>query len=75
MNSNLDALKEVYKALGGQLDDVALITELDDMIAEIADLLPGGDLPAVTAAQEGYVLTVDSNGKWVAAEPAAAKAG
>lgn len=78
MTTNLEALKSLYAALGGTPSTVAGMTELDDVIGEIAKVVPSGGgsgLPEVTSDQAGYVLTVSAEGEWVAAAPAAAKAG
>ena len=76
MTTNLEALKSLYAALGGTPSTVAGMTELDDVIGEIAKVVPSGSgLPEVTSDQAGYVLTVSAEGEWVAAAPAAAKAG
>lgn len=67
--TNVDALKALYAALGGSLDDVANIVTTAEMIAAIATHVSGGgaaELPAVTTADNGKVLTVVS-GKWTAA--------
>ena len=67
--TNVDALKALYAALGGSPDDVANIVTTAEMIAAIATHVSGGgaaELPAVTAADNGKVLTVVS-GKWTAA--------
>lgn len=67
--TNVDALKALYAALGGSADDVANIVTTAEMIAAIATHVSGGgaaELPAVTTADNGKVLTVVS-GKWTAA--------
>lgn len=67
--TNVDALKALYAALGGSADDVANIVTTAEMIAAIATHVSGGgaaELPAVTTADNGKVLTVVS-GKWAAA--------
>jgi hypothetical protein len=46
---------------------------MTNALQEIADKLVGVDvteLPAVTAADVGKILTVNAEGKWVAAAPA-----
>ena len=63
---NVDALKNVYTALGGDADDVAAITDNAGMIDAIATVIPtalAGVLPAVTATNNGAVLKV-ADGKW-----------
>lgn len=64
--TNVEALKALYKALGGDESDVAEINTIADMIAEIATVAATAtapELPAVTAAENGKVLKV-TNGKW-----------
>lgn len=63
---NVDALKQVYVALGGDADDVAGISQNDEMISAIATVIPtalASVLPEVTAANNGAVLKV-ADGKW-----------
>lgn len=68
---NVDALKELFKALGGSADDVAGITTNPEMILAIADIIgkSGGILPAVTATDNGSVLKV-ADGAWAVGEDA-----
>ena len=64
--TNVEALKALYKALGGDESDVAEINTIADMIAEIATVAATAtapELPAVTAETNGSVLQV-ANGKW-----------
>lgn len=64
--TNVEALKALYKALGGNESDVAEINTIADMIAKIAVVAATAtapELPAVTAAENGKVLKV-ANGKW-----------
>ena len=64
--TNLEALKDVYEALGGDADDLAAGATNADVIAAIADVIPtalAGVLPEVTAANNGAVLKV-ADGKW-----------
>lgn len=73
MNLTVEALKELYIALGGNAANVANITLTPDMIKAIAAHISGGgaaELPTVTAADNGKVLTV-SGGKWAAVTPIA----
>ena len=63
---NVDALKNVYTALGGSADDVKNISDNAGMINAIATVIPtalAGVLPAVTATNNGSVLKV-ADGKW-----------
>lgn len=65
--TNVEALKAVYTALGGDEEDVAEITTSAELIAAIATVIKNAiELPAVTGADDGSVLTVVS-GKWAKA--------
>lgn len=64
--TNVEALKALYKALGGDESDVAEVNTIADMIAEIAVVAATAtapELPVVTSAENGKVLKV-ANGKW-----------
>lgn len=64
--TNVEALKKLYAAIGGDPDDVADITENADMISAIADAMADGtaaELPKVTADDNGKVLKV-VDGEW-----------
>ena len=66
--TNVEALKKVYKALGGDVDDVADITTTAEMIAAIATAVASTiELPAVTGADDGSVLKV-VEGVWAVGE-------
>lgn len=61
-----DALKNLYVAFGGDADDVETTTNIVDMVNAIATHISEGgaaELPAVTTADNGKVLTVVA-GKW-----------
>lgn len=64
--TNVEALKTLYVAMGGQASDVADLNTSADIIAKMASVATPAELPAVTSADNGKVLTV-SGGKWVAA--------
>lgn len=69
MGRNVIALKALYVALGGEADDVASISTIDEMIDAIATLIPtalAGVLPDASKATAGQVLTV-VDGEWKAA--------
>lgn len=69
MNLTVEALKELYIALGGSAPNVADITLIPDMIKAIAAHISGGgvaELPTVSSANNGEVLTV-VEGAWAAA--------
>ena len=66
MDNTIDALKNLYVALGGTADDVVDIVIIPDMINAIAAHVASGgaaELPAVTAADNGKVLKV-ADGAW-----------
>jgi len=68
MDTTVDALKNLYVALGGTAADVANITLIPDMInalATVAATATAPELPKVTSSNNGQVLTVDG-GKWKA---------
>lgn len=69
MDNTIDALRNLYVALGGTATDVADIVIIPDMINAIATLISSGataELPKVTSSDNGNVLTVVS-GKWAKA--------
>lgn len=67
MDTTIDALKNLYVALGGDADDVANITIIPDMINAIAAIAGSTlELPKVKSTDNGSVLTVVS-GKWAKA--------
>lgn len=69
MNLTVEALKELYIALGGNSPNVANVTLIPDMIKHIAALIGSGgaaELPTVTSSNNGEVLTV-VEGAWAAA--------
>ena len=66
MDSTVKALKNLYAALGGDVDDVANISRIPDMIeavATVAEAATAKELPDVTADDNGKVLKV-ADGKW-----------
>ena len=69
MDNNITALQGLYVALGGNIEDVENLNTIPDMINAIATVVPtggGASLPAVTAADNGDVLTV-VDGAWAKA--------
>lgn len=73
MDRTVDALKALYVALGGTAADVANTTLIPDMInalatvaAAVSSAAETAELPAVTASDNGKVLTV-VEGAWAAA--------
>lgn len=74
MDNTLDALRNLYVALGGDADDVAdmvIIPDLINAIATQAATATAAELPAVTAADNGKVLKV-AEGKWAVGTDATA---
>lgn len=66
MDNTIQALQNLYVALGGTASDVADLTIIPDMINAIAAHVSSGgaaELPAVTAADNGKVLKV-VDGEW-----------
>lgn len=70
MDNTIDALKNLYVALGGDADEVANITIIPDMInaissvaGNVASSAKTSELPAVTASDNGKVLKV-VDGEW-----------
>lgn len=64
---NINALKALYVALGGTASDVADMTTSAEVINAIAGIVGSTiELPAVSSADNGMVLTV-VNGKWAKA--------
>lgn len=66
MDTNVDALKNLFKAFGGSEETVADMTTSAEVINALASHVAGGGgsiLPAVTAAENGKVLKVVS-GAW-----------
>ena len=65
---NIDALKNVYVALGGDADDFTATTN-DEAINLVATVIPsalGAILPAVSAEDNGDILKV-VDGEWAKA--------
>ena len=70
MDNTLDALRDLFVALGGDADDVANLVIIPDLINDIATqaataLATAGasELPEVDAEDNGKVLKV-ADGKW-----------
>lgn len=66
MDNTLDALRNLYAALGGTASNVANLVIIPDLINAIAALITANGistLPAVSASDNGKVLTVVS-GEW-----------
>ena len=72
MDTTIKALQNLYAALGGDLDDVADLVIIPDMINAIATLIDSGataELPEVDASDNGSVLKV-IDGEWAVGEDA-----
>ena len=70
--TTVEALKNLYVALGGDADNVADVDLIPDMIAKIATVAAsatGAELPEVTAVDNGMVLKV-VDGAWAVGEDA-----
>lgn len=74
MGTNLEELRAIYKALGGNEADVAGLTNNAAVLAKIAlqaatvaTAATTAELPTVSAADDGDILTVVS-GKWAKAD-------
>lgn len=70
MDNTIDALKNLYVALGGEAADVADISIIPEMINAIAALVTSGttkELPTVTSTDNGKILTV-VEGAWAKAD-------
>lgn len=67
--NTVEALQALYVAFGGNIEDVANITTIPEMINALATIVPSAlsVLPKVTSSDNGKVLTV-VNGKWAKAD-------
>ena len=66
MDNTIDALRNLYVALGGQATTVANLVIIPDLINAIATLVSSGataELPPVTASDNGKILKV-VDGEW-----------
>lgn len=71
MDTNVQALKNLYVALGGEASDVAELTTSSEVITAMESVAASAasELPVVKPADEGKTLTVNSSGKWAAIMP------
>jgi hypothetical protein len=68
--TTVEALKELFTALGGSEEDVKEITTNPGMVHALAGIASDAiELPKVTAADAGDILAVDESGKWAKTEP------
>lgn len=67
--NTVEAFQALYVAFGGNIEDVANITTIPEMINALATIVPSAlsVLPTVTSSDNGKVLTV-VNGKWAKAD-------
>ena len=65
--TNVEALKALFIALGGDEDDFDATTN-PEAISALAGVVAGGTLPEVSAYDDGKVLTV-VDGAWAAVLP------
>lgn len=67
--TNVEALKEVYVALGGNAEDFTATTndEAIHLISTVIAAAISAELPTVTTSDNGKVLTVVA-GKWAKAD-------
>lgn len=66
--TNVEALKALYVAFGGNASSVANMNTSAEVISALALIVPTAiapELPKVTSSNNGQVLTVDG-GKWKA---------
>ena len=66
MDNTLDALRNLYVALGGTAEDVANLVIIPDLINAIATLVTSQGIAALPTGTDGQVLTLFS-GDWAAA--------
>lgn len=71
MDTNVQALKNLYVALGGDASDVENLTTSSEVITAMESVAASAasELPVVKKVDEGKTLTVDGNGKWAAILP------
>ena len=71
MDTNVQALKNLYVALGGEASDVADLTTSSEVITAMESVAASAasELPVVKKADAGKNLTVNSSGKWAAIMP------
>lgn len=71
MDTNVQALKNLYVALGGDASDVENLTTSSEVITAMESVAASAasELPAVKKTDAGKTLTVNGNGKWAAIMP------
>jgi len=67
--NTVEALQALYVAFGGNIEDVANITTIPEMINALVTVVPSisSGLPTVTSEDNGKVLTV-VDGEWAVAD-------
>ena len=66
--TTVDALKKLYEALGGDVNNVTNIVNNAEMVDALAELVSKDSLlPSVTSTDNGKVLVVDG-GEWTATD-------
>lgn len=71
METNVQALKDLYVALGGEASDVVDMTTSSEVLVALQAVAQAAatELPVVKKADAGKLLTVNGSGKWAAIEP------
>lgn len=66
--TTIEALFDLYEALGGDVDEISTLETIPELLEEISEVAGSTiELPGVTASDNGDVLTV-VDGKWAKAE-------
>lgn len=66
--TTIEALFDLYEALGGDVDEISTLETIPELLEEISEVAGSTiELPGVTASDNGNVLTV-VDGKWAKAE-------
>ena len=60
--TTVQALRDIYTAMGGTSTDITDNMTIPEALVKIAAVAPA--IPAIKKTDEGKVLKVDSNGKW-----------
>ena len=69
--TTVEALFDVYDALGGDVDEISTLETIPELLEEISEIAGSTiELPGVTESDNGDVLTV-VDGKWAKAEASA----
>ena len=69
--TTIEALFDLYQALGGDVDEISTLETIPELLEEISEVAGSTiELPGVTASDNGDVLTV-VDGKWAKAEASA----